>query len=95
MMDCFIIIARNEIAAYVAQRGGKERTIQWQEQQKIKEEVKGSEKDIEDEPFLPPAIDDERLCNRCYALDACMNNNCTGHRSSPSILFSNRVHLCS
>ncbi|KAI0290929.1 AAA domain-containing protein [Multifurca ochricompacta] len=23
-------------------------------------------------PFLPPTIDDERLCGRCYALDACM-----------------------
>lgn len=27
--------------------------------------------DIE-EPFLPPAIDDERTCKRCYALDTCM-----------------------
>lgn len=24
------------------------------------------------EPFLPPTIDDERTCKRCYALDACM-----------------------
>jgi len=27
--------------------------------------------DIE-EPFLPPVIDDERTCKRCYALDTCM-----------------------
>ncbi|KAF9234817.1 Dna2-domain-containing protein [Melanogaster broomeanus] len=24
------------------------------------------------EPFLPPTIDDERACKRCYALDTCM-----------------------
>ncbi|KAF9230971.1 hypothetical protein BU15DRAFT_68725 [Melanogaster broomeanus] len=24
------------------------------------------------EPFLPPTIDDERTCKRCYALDTCM-----------------------
>ncbi|KIJ63491.1 hypothetical protein HYDPIDRAFT_175890 [Hydnomerulius pinastri MD-312] len=24
------------------------------------------------EPFLPPTIDDERACNKCYALDTCM-----------------------
>ncbi|KAG6836385.1 hypothetical protein H0H93_008591 [Arthromyces matolae] len=24
------------------------------------------------EPFLPPSIDDERVCKRCYALDTCM-----------------------
>ena len=26
----------------------------------------------EEEPFLPPPIDDERICKRCYALDACL-----------------------
>ncbi|KAG2136828.1 Dna2-domain-containing protein [Suillus cothurnatus] len=31
----------------------------------------GKEKELE-EPFLPPTIDDERLCKRCYALDTCM-----------------------
>jgi DNA replication ATP-dependent helicase Dna2 len=29
------------------------------------------EQEIE-EPFLPPTIDDERLCKRCYAVDTCM-----------------------
>jgi len=24
------------------------------------------------EPFLPPTIDDERACKKCFALDACM-----------------------
>ena len=32
-----------------------------------------SNKDIElEEPFLPPPIDDERVCKRCYALDTCL-----------------------
>ena len=26
----------------------------------------------EEEPFLPPPIDDERACKRCYALDTCL-----------------------
>ena len=26
----------------------------------------------EEEPFLPPPIDDERTCKRCYALDTCL-----------------------
>jgi DNA replication ATP-dependent helicase Dna2 len=26
----------------------------------------------DESPFLPPTIDNERLCGRCYALDACM-----------------------
>lgn len=26
----------------------------------------------EAEPFLPPTIDDERTCKRCFVLDACM-----------------------
>jgi DNA replication ATP-dependent helicase Dna2 len=27
---------------------------------------------VMEEPFLPPTIDDERTCKRCYALDTCM-----------------------
>jgi DNA replication ATP-dependent helicase Dna2 len=40
-----------------------------------KEEVDGEEKEkeVKDmEEFLPPPIDDERVCTRCYAADACM-----------------------
>jgi DNA replication ATP-dependent helicase Dna2 len=35
---------------------------------------KGGAKNIEqsEESFLPPTIDDERTCKRCYALDTCM-----------------------
>lgn len=25
-----------------------------------------------DEPFLPPSVDDERVCKRCYVVDTCM-----------------------
>ncbi|KAJ7644148.1 Dna2-domain-containing protein [Roridomyces roridus] len=50
--------ARNELAAYMARRIQK----------------RGSrEEAIEDaEPFLPPTIDDERVCKRCFSLDSCM-----------------------
>ena len=35
--------------------------------------LKSSKHDeAEEEPFLPPPIDDERACKRCYALDTCL-----------------------
>ena len=35
--------------------------------------LKSSKNDgCEEEPFLPPPIDDERACKRCYALDTCL-----------------------
>ncbi|KAL0569245.1 DNA replication endonuclease-helicase Dna2 [Marasmius crinis-equi] len=49
-----LIIARNEIAAYMKLR-----------QNALKS---GSS----EERFLPPTIDDERTCKRCYSLDSCM-----------------------
>jgi DNA replication ATP-dependent helicase Dna2 len=37
------------------------------------EKTRNGERSVEDsELFLPPTIDDERACNRCYVLDACM-----------------------
>jgi DNA replication ATP-dependent helicase Dna2 len=37
------------------------------------EKAQNGERSVEDsELFLPPTIDDERACNRCYVLDACM-----------------------
>lgn len=53
-----LIMVRNDMAGYMKRRSGQARSE--------------SEKDIEDEPFLPPTIDDERVCKRCYALDTCM-----------------------
>ena len=34
--------------------------------------VKSSRHNEPEEPFLPPPIDDERACKRCYALDTCL-----------------------
>lgn len=59
-----LFIARNEMASYMMRRtqqhsGGQD-----------------DDMDVEDasapKPFLPPTIDDERTCKRCYALDTCM-----------------------
>ncbi|KAG6888262.1 hypothetical protein C0992_009151 [Termitomyces sp. T32_za158] len=53
-----LIIARNEMAAYMTRRN----------------EVTASKEGTvqKPEPFLPPTIDDGRVCKRCYALDTCM-----------------------
>ncbi|KAJ7863097.1 DNA replication factor Dna2-domain-containing protein [Mycena olivaceomarginata] len=59
-----LIAARNELAAYMARRIQKER-----------DNRKGGDERKELEPaesFLPPTIDDERVCKRCYTLDTCM-----------------------
>ncbi|KAG6902436.1 hypothetical protein C0995_016615 [Termitomyces sp. Mi166 len=53
-----LIIARNEMAAYMTRRNGTA----------VPEEGTVSVT----EPFLPPTIDDERACKKCYALDTCM-----------------------
>ncbi|KAG6911010.1 hypothetical protein DXG01_005425 [Tephrocybe rancida] len=53
-----LIIARNEMASYMMRRNRKS------------ESDKGP--NPLPEPFLPPTIDDERTCKRCYAIDACM-----------------------
>lgn len=69
-----LINARNEIAAYMWRRirAGQHETS-----------FKGAKRDIGDqspedflaaqeiEAFLPPPIDDERTCTRCYVQDAC------------------------
>ncbi|KAJ7675810.1 Dna2-domain-containing protein [Mycena polygramma] len=55
--------ARNELAAYMTRR------IQKRDYRKG-----GDETTVQQaaEPFLPPTIDDERVCKRCFALDTCM-----------------------
>ena len=52
-----LFIARNEMAGSMMRKNSRH-----------KQRPAGS--DIED--FLPPTIDDERLCNRCFSLDICM-----------------------
>ena len=56
-----LLVARNEMASYVVRRSG--------------EGAKETDADVDVEErasFLPPTIDDERVCGRCYALDTCM-----------------------
>ncbi|TFK68090.1 Dna2-domain-containing protein [Pluteus cervinus] len=55
-----LMTSRNEIAAYMMRR------------MKPSHRANAPESSIEDEPFLPPTIDDERLCKRCYAVNTCM-----------------------
>ncbi|KAH0579057.1 hypothetical protein H2248_003215 [Termitomyces sp. 'cryptogamus'] len=52
-----LIIARNEMVGYMMRRTAT-----------ASEEGTASVP----EPFLPPTIDDGRVCKRCYALDTCM-----------------------
>ena len=56
-----LLVARNEMASYIVRRSG--------------EGAKETDADVDVEEgasFLPPTIDDERVCGRCYALDTCM-----------------------
>ncbi|GLB41287.1 putative DNA replication factor Dna2 [Lyophyllum shimeji] len=55
-----LIVARNEMASYMMRRSDK-----------TGEHLEGGEGAVS-EQFLPPTIDDERVCKRCYALDTCM-----------------------
>jgi len=63
-----LIGARNEMAGYMVNRTRKS------EPRNVDEQAQN--RDLEDGPavhsFLPPTINDERVCNRCYALDICM-----------------------
>ncbi|KAJ7505308.1 DNA replication factor Dna2-domain-containing protein [Mycena galericulata] len=59
-----LMSARNELAAYMARRI----------QKKSDHRQPREETEVLDtaEPFLPPTIDDERVCKRCFSLDSCM-----------------------
>jgi DNA replication ATP-dependent helicase Dna2 len=57
-----LIMARNELASWMARRAPKD-----------KERNEPAQLIVEvEEAFLPPTIDDERACKRCYVLDTCM-----------------------
>lgn len=58
-----LIGIRNSLAGFVVRRGSAGRG---------RENDKKGQGEVMDEPFLPPTIDDERTCKRCYALDTCM-----------------------
>jgi DNA replication ATP-dependent helicase Dna2 len=61
-----LIAARNEIAAYMWKRLRSRKPKK--ESKGLTHVELGPEKDG---PFLPPPIDDERICKRCYVQDAC------------------------
>ena len=58
-----LIMARNELASYLARS-----------RQEIEVTTRtGSQKNVnQSKSILPPTIDQRRLCERCYASDACM-----------------------
>ncbi|KAG1898951.1 Dna2-domain-containing protein [Suillus fuscotomentosus] len=56
--------SRNELRALIGARNEMASYM-------MRRNTHGKEKDLE-EPFLPPTIDDERMCKKCYALDTCM-----------------------
>ncbi|KAL1751935.1 DNA replication factor Dna2-domain-containing protein [Schizophyllum commune] len=55
-----LLSARNEMAAYMMRR------------MRVPKRQTACEEAPMEEAFLPPTIDDERVCKRCYALDTCM-----------------------
>ncbi|KAG2362436.1 AAA domain-containing protein [Suillus spraguei] len=56
--------SRNELRALIGARNEMASYM-------MRRNIHGKEKALE-EPFLPPTIDDERMCKRCYVLDTCM-----------------------
>ncbi|KAF9523189.1 DNA replication factor Dna2-domain-containing protein [Crepidotus variabilis] len=66
-----LIGARNEIAAYMWRRIRAEGKQKLSGQHDLDYENPASLTIQEIEPFLPPPIDDERACARCYVQDTC------------------------
>lgn len=64
-----LISGRNLLAGFVARRG--KGTFKWGKKEKVVE-PEPAVAEAEVEPFLPTTIDDERICGRCYQVDACM-----------------------
>lgn len=58
-----LVGGRNLLAGYIVRRG---------HDRKGKCGKSGEVDGVVEEPFLPPTLDDERTCKRCYALDTCM-----------------------
>lgn len=69
-----LVVARNQLASYMIKRIGREGDLGRKRQE---EKEQDGQNDIEEigagaEPFLPPPIDSEHACKKCYALDTCM-----------------------
>lgn len=67
-----LIEVRNEIAGYIWRRirDRKQRIGARKDRMDVDEDVDDVDHEPE-EPFLPPPIDDERVCKRCYVQDTC------------------------
>jgi DNA replication ATP-dependent helicase Dna2 len=80
-----LIGVRNSLAGWVSKRGRKWDKEEKERRERARLEVKIDEEgeelidsksnetqEVDDGPFLPLPIDDERTCTRCYAIDTCM-----------------------
>ncbi|KAI0079151.1 Dna2-domain-containing protein [Panus rudis PR-1116 ss-1] len=67
-----LLAARNEMAAYMMRRIHREDIPRVKHEERGKEDDSALDVKLEAEPFLPPTINDQRICGKCYALDACM-----------------------
>lgn len=73
-----LVIARNQMASYMIRRGKPRKRRTQPEGNKSSRVIPGVEDEIHEvefepeEPFLPPTLDDARVCGRCYALNNCM-----------------------
>ncbi|TEB08749.1 Dna2-domain-containing protein [Coprinellus micaceus] len=70
-----LVVARNQLASYTIKRIGREGDIRKKRREELEQEERQG--DIEEigmgaEPFLPPPIDSEHACKKCYTLDTCM-----------------------
>jgi DNA replication ATP-dependent helicase Dna2 len=68
-----LIEARNEIAAYMWKRL-RNRNSKKESKRPADSVDMGKQMELgveKEEPFLPPPVDDERICKRCYVQDAC------------------------
>lgn len=69
-----LIKTRNELASYMVRRSGKQHTkasSSVSSQDSSDNNISTSDA-LTPEPFLPPTINQERMCGRCYVSDACM-----------------------
>ncbi|KAI9069949.1 hypothetical protein FKP32DRAFT_1670945 [Trametes sanguinea] len=63
-----LFVMRNEMAGYIMRRLRTTALLTGLKDEDPDEETSA----VDIEPFLPPTIDDNRTCGKCYALDTCM-----------------------
>jgi len=66
-----LITARNELAGYMWRRVRKPSKNKVVARAEVAMDVDEEPTEEDEEHFLPPPIDDERVCKRCYAQDTC------------------------